>query len=313
VCGRLSISLSTLVKKSATLQSNNFVRVIEDAIDLLRNESGKDGNLTFQDRLVQLEPKGEAIVVGDLHGDLESLVIILKTSRFLEKMESNKDTTMVFLGDYGDRGVKSAEVYYIILTLKLTFPENIVLLRGNHEGPEELLASPHDLPAQFQHRFLNDCEAAYAKTRELFTYLYNAVLVEERYLMVHGGLSPEITSIQDLACAYILHPQRDFFEDLLWSDPSDFVHGVLYSPRGAGKLFGKDVTENVLAKLNVKILIRGHESNKEGYKIEHDGKVLTLFSRRGPPYFNQHGAYLELPLFEKFESAKHLVPWIHKF
>jgi protein phosphatase len=142
----------------------------------------------------------------------------------------------------------------------------------------------------------------------LFTYLYNAVLVEGRYLMVHAGLSPKINSIRDLA-----HAEQDVLEDLLWSDPNDMVQGTYPSPRGAGNLFGKTVTEKTLEKLNAKILIRGHEPSDEGFKINHDGKVLTLFSRKGAPYFNAYGAYLQLPLSEKFESEEQLVPWIHKF
>jgi hypothetical protein len=38
-----------------------------------------------------------------------------------------------------------------------------------------------------------------------------------------------------------------------------------------------------------------------------------LFSRRGTPYFNSYGAYLQVPLSQKFERAEQLVPWIHKF
>jgi protein phosphatase len=169
------------------------------------------------------------------------------------------------------------------------------------------------LPMQFQFRFKEQGRTAYSKVRELFAYLYNAVLVEERYLMVHGGLSPNINSIEDLAWANLTHPANEILEDLLWSDPNDVVKAVLYSPRGAGKLFGKSVTEKVLGKLGVKILIRGHEPCEEGFKLNHDGKVLTLFSRKGAPYFNSHGAYLQLPLSKKFESAEQLVPWIHKF
>jgi diadenosine tetraphosphatase ApaH/serine/threonine PP2A family protein phosphatase len=139
------------------------------------------------------------------------------------------------------------------------------------------------------------------------------MLVEECYLMVHGGLSPNIISIQDLANANMTHPEQEFLEDLLWSDPNDMVKEVLYSPRGAGKLFGKSVTEKVLRKLNVNILIRGHEPCEEGFKLNHDGKVLTLFSRKGAPYFNAYGAYLRLPLSKKIENAKQLIPWIDKF
>jgi len=307
------VNLSVVIKESLAVQSDGFAKIVENAIDLLRGESGRIGNLTISERLVKLEPLGEAVVVGDLHGDLESLIGILKSSGFMQKMAKRKDATLIFLGDYGDRGAYSAEVYYMILKLKLAFPEQVILLRGNHEGPEDLLASPHDLPLQFQYRFREKWATAYAKTRELFAYLYNAVLVEEHYLMVHGGLSPKIDGMQDLARAHMTHPEQEFLEDLLWSDPNDVIQDVSPSPRGAGKLFGKSVTERVLEKLNAKILIRGHEPCEKGFKINHDGKVLTLFSRKGSPYFNKYGAYLDLPLSQKFESAQQLIPWIRKF
>ena len=307
------MNLSSIIQESKAVQSSNFVETVENAISLLRGESGETGRLTISDRLVTLEPAGEALVIGDLHGDLESLVTILQDSGFTEKLAACGDATLVFLGDYGDRGAYSAEVYYTVLKLKLAFPEQVVLLRGNHEGPADLMASPHDLPMRFQARFKENWKEAYAKVRELSSYLYNAVLVEERFLMVHGGLSPNITSTQDLARAHLTHPAQSVLEDLLWSDPNNMVKTVLNSPRGAGKLFGRSVTETVLNRLGVKILIRGHEQCQEGFKLNHDGKVLTLFSRKGAPYFNTYGAYLQLPLSRKFENAKQLVPWIRKF
>jgi diadenosine tetraphosphatase ApaH/serine/threonine PP2A family protein phosphatase len=307
------MNISLLATESKAVQSDRFIEAVENVTGLLREESGKTGNLTISERLVTLEPAGEALVIGDLHGDLDSLISILQNSGFTQKLAAHKDATLVFLGDYGDRGPYSAEVYYTVLRLKLAFPEQVVLLRGNHEGPEDLTASPHDLPMQFQDRFKENGKAAYSKVCELFTYLYNAVLVEERCLMVHGGLPPNVNSIQDLARAHLTHPEKEFLEDLLWSDPNDMVKTVLRSPRGAGKLFGRRVTETVLNKLGVKILIRGHEQCEDGFKLNHDGKVLTLFSRKGAPYFNAYGAYLKLPLSEKFENARQLVPWIHKF
>jgi diadenosine tetraphosphatase ApaH/serine/threonine PP2A family protein phosphatase len=307
------MNLSSLVKESMAVQSEGFIENMEKTIRLLRGERGKIGYLEITERLVRLGSSGEVLVIGDLHGDLESLLHILGASGFTQKMTQREDAFLVFLGDYGDRGPQSAEIYSLVLKLKLAFPRQIVLLRGNHEGPEDLMASPHDLPLNFQARFKENWKLAYSKVRELFHYLSNAVIVEERYLMVHGGLSPEITSAQDLATANLTHPEKEFLEDLLWSDPDETVNGISPSPRGAGKLFGKNVTEKVLRKLNVRILIRGHEPCREGFKVNHDGKVLTLFSRRGAPYFNSYGAYLQLPLFAKFESAEQLVPWIHRF
>ena len=307
------MNLSSVIEESKTVQKEAFIEVLERAIDLIKAEGGKFGNQTVEDGLVHLEPVGEAFVIGDLHGDLISLTTILKRNDLMEKLKESKNTTVVFLGDYGDRGKSSVEVYYVVLKLKLSFPQKIILLRGNHEGPKDLMASPHDLPMHFQMRFREDWRAVYAKTRELHASLYNIVLVRERYAMVHGGLPSQINSVKDLALAHLTHPKTAFLEDMLWSDPSECIEWVEPSPRGAGHLFGKEVTIQAIEKLNVRMLIRGHEPCEEGFKTNHDGKVLTLFSMKGEPYFNQHGAFLHLPLSRKFDNAEQLLPWISKF
>jgi len=85
------------------------------------------------------------------------------------------------------------------------------------------------------------------------------------------------------------------------------------SPRGAGKLFGMAVTDRILKKFNVKLCTRGHEPCHEGFKIDHNGKILTLFSRKGAPYFNASGAYLFLNLQQEFNDANQLISFLHKF
>jgi protein phosphatase len=306
------LDLSSAVEEALHVPRSIFVETIDKAVSLLQAESGRFGNFTVVNRLVTIKPLGEALIIGDLHGDLESLVVILQKSLFIEKMEKEKSTTLVFLGDYGDRGDKSVEIYYLVMKLKIAFPEQVVLLRGNHEAPRHLLGYPHDLPNQFQSRFFEAWRGAYEKTRDLWAHLYNAVFVPDRYLMVHGGVSPEISNLIDIAEAQDNNNDATL-EDLLWSDPDEDVNGVSSSPRGAGKLFGENVTKEILDKLNVKVLIRGHESSDEGFKINHNGKVLTIFSRKGSPYFNRYGAYLRLPLSKRVENANQLLPWIYKF
>lgn len=301
------------MKKALEASCREFCRLIEEAIELIRNENGKIGNLEVVGRLVKLQPIGEALVVGDLHGDLESLIEILNESQFIEKMDRNPDAFAIFLGDYGDRGPFSAEIYYTLLRLKLQFPRQVILLRGNHEGPEDLTVSPHDLPWQFEARFGAEWREAYTRIRRLFNYLYNAVIVEGRYLLVHGGLPPQARTLEDLAYAHIRHPKESLLEDLLWSDPTDAISETCASHRGAGKLFGQKVTDAALQCFGVKVIVRGHEPCMEGYKIDHNGKILTLFSRRGSPYFNEHGAYLLVNLSQKPQNAFELAPFIHKF
>jgi protein phosphatase len=309
----LQIALSQLVKEAFEIRAEEFDSLVEQVTRALEGEDGKVGNLRVEGRLVEIEPAGEALVVGDLHGDVESLVDILQESNILQRMDKSSESILIFLGDYGDRGPSPAETYYTVLKLKLLHPQQVILMRGNHEGPEDLMPSPHDLPTQFETRFGEKWAETYAKTRRLFEHLYHAVLVEKRYLMVHGGLPRELSTIEDLAYAHTLHPKSWILEEILWSDPEEGVEEAIASPRGAGILFGKSTTERVLAQLNVKILIRGHEPCENGFKINHGGQVLTLFSRRGPPYFNGYGAYLDVKLDREFKNAEELVPYIHKF
>lgn len=309
----MQISVSQIVKEALEIPCEGFIKLGEEAKHLLETENGKVGNFNIIGRLVEIKPSGEALVVGDLHGGLESLIQILQESKFLQKMTRNANSVMIFLGDYGDRGEYSAEVYYTVLKLKLLYPKQIVLMRGNHEGPKDLMPSPHDLPMQFQARFGKEHTKAYAKIRELFEHLYNAVIVRERYLMVHGGLPQQANTIEDLAYAHLSHPKKAFLEDMLWSDPGETVEQVYASPRGAGKIFGRNITTEAMKKFGVKILIRGHEPCEEGFKINHDGKVLTLFSVKGAPYFNAHHAYLNVKLSEKFDNAEQLIRFIRRF
>ena len=309
----MQTTFSQIVKEALEVQCDGFTQLVEDVASLLCHENGKVGNLNILGRLVQLKAKGKALIVSDLHGDLESLIQIMKESNFLQKMSQSNNAFLIFLGDYGDRGEYSKEVYYIVLKLKLAFPNQVVLMRGNHEGPEDLLASPHDLPMEFQIKFGQKWTEACSKIRELFDCLYNAVLVEKRYLIIHGGLPPQAKTLEDLAYAHTLHPKQSFLEEILWSDPNESIKEVCASPRGAGKLFGENITKQALKRFDVRILIRGHEPCEDGFKISHNGKVLTIFSRKGPPYFNTYGAYLELELSEKFEKAEQLIPHIHKF
>ncbi len=305
--------LSLILKQVKNVKADNFIELVESVTDQMSNEEGRMGNITITGRLAKLAPSGEALVIGDLHGDLESLTTIIEKSNFINKMNATKDAIMIFLGDYGDRGPSQTELYFTVLSLKAQFPEQVVLLRGNHEGPIDLMASPHDLPHQLHTKLKDKGILAYAKLVKLFACLYNAVYVEGRYLMVHGGLSPSICNLPDLAMADQVHPEKSFLKELLWNDPDDMVDGFYPSPRGAGFLFGRTVTEDILRRLDAKILIRGHEAAPEGYKINHLGKVLTLFSRKGPPYTNTTAAYLNMPLNEKFENANQLLTYIHKF
>lgn len=67
------------------------------------------------------------LAIGDIHGTLDKLQMLLADIYW----DPDKDT-LLFIGDYVDRGPDSAGVIDHILGLKL-WSENIICLRGNHE------------------------------------------------------------------------------------------------------------------------------------------------------------------------------------
>ncbi len=312
------MDLAEKVKEAMEVEAKSFCELVENATRILQEEQGRLGNLFIRGKLVQKEPTGDSVVIGDIHGDLESLLHVIQESNVVTRLNEVEDLILVFLGDYGDRGAFPVEVYYIVLTLKVLYPSKVILLRGNHEffwidGSGEVGPSPHDLPDQFRRRLGKQWNDAYRDIRKLFEELFTGLIVEKRYLMIHGGLSSRATSREQLARAHVSEEQRISLQDILWSDPDENAEDTSSSPRGAGVLFGRAVTERVLKDLGVEIMIRGHESAPEGFKINHNGRVLTLFSRKGSPYFNENGAYLDVPLTLKLTNAEQLLPYVHRF
>jgi hypothetical protein len=84
-----------------------------------------------------LKPEKKIIVVGDLHGCFDPLESYLK--EWYEKGIITKDLILdpeyciVFTGDYIDRGQNCLEVLYTLMTLQISNPFSVFLIRGNHE------------------------------------------------------------------------------------------------------------------------------------------------------------------------------------
>ncbi|MFQ6011790.1 MAG: metallophosphoesterase family protein, partial [Nitrososphaerales archaeon] len=86
---------------------------------------------------------------------------------------------IVFLGDYGDRGLYSIQIYYILLRLKTLFPDNVILMRGNHEAPYQLPFTPYDLPEQMFGLFGSEAQSLLHTLEGIFDYLYLGVIVSD--------------------------------------------------------------------------------------------------------------------------------------
>lgn len=243
--------------------------------------------LEKEEKIVEIKPKGEGVIIGDIHGDYESLKKIFEKSNF-----SDSDKLVIFLGDYGDRGGESVEVFHFIFKLKQNFPERVFLLRGNHEGVPDMPVFPHDLPLRFTHKFSDKGKELYTLLLEIFRQLPLLITVPDRYLFLHGGIPTFVNSIDEMK-----HNEKLFKEamvEILWNDPME-EDGREFSPRGIGYLFGKDITKKFLEKSRLKTLVRGHQPPPEGVRVEHEGMILTISSTH---VYGGKAAFLPLNLEE---------------
>jgi hypothetical protein len=272
---------------------DEFRETLSNAINLFKKEreSNRLGRINGVHIIDRSKLSLPLIIIGDIHGDFYSL------SKILNELNSLSDFFFIALGDYIDRGPAEGQVLslYELLKLKEEFTEKVILLRGNHEPAPGLEPYPHDFPYALASLYGTDkAKELYGLTRELFEELPYAIVIREVALLVHGG--PPTFNLEKNEPEYLGYaswpPNLKVLEEVLWNDPSDFIEVRAPNPRGAGSLWGIKVTREVLKKLNVALIIRGHEPALEGYKLNHENKVLTLFSRLGSPYYNPQAAYV---------------------
>jgi serine/threonine-protein phosphatase 4 catalytic subunit len=162
-------------------------------------------------------------ICGDIHGQFYDLIELFKVGG------ECPDTSYLFLGDFVDRGYYSVETFLLLLALKVRYPDRITLIRGNHESRQITQV----------YGFYDECLRKYGSVNvwryctDVFDYLSLSAVVGDRVLCVHGGLSPELHTLDDIRRLDRFKEPPPFGPmcDLLWSDPLEvrsFSHSPLF-------------------------------------------------------------------------------------
>eukprot|EP00475_Leptophrys_vorax_P043753 TRINITY_DN8518_c0_g2_i1.p1 TRINITY_DN8518_c0_g2~~TRINITY_DN8518_c0_g2_i1.p1 ORF type:complete len:325 (-),score=89.65 TRINITY_DN8518_c0_g2_i1:864-1838(-) len=223
----------------------------------------------FISQPVLLEVEAPIKIVGDIHGQYFDLLRLFEYGGF------PPEANYLFLGDYVDRGKQSLETICLLLAYKIKYPENFFILRGNHE-----CASINRI-----YGFYDECKRRYSiKLWKTFTDCFNclpiAAIIDEKIFCTHGGLSPELKSLDQIReierpCDV---PEEGLVCDLLWADPDKDIVGWGQNDRGVSFTFGPDVVAKFLRKHDLDLICRAHQVVEDGYEFFAKRMLVTLFS-----------------------------------
>ncbi|KAH0271238.1 Metallo-dependent phosphatase, partial [Aureobasidium melanogenum] len=245
-----------------------------------------------------LEMDAPITVCGDVHGQYYDLM------KLFEVGGDPADTRYLFLGDYVDRGYFSIECVLYLWALKIWYPNTLWLMRGNHECRH--LTDYFTFKLECKHKY---SEAVYEACMKSFCALPLAAVMNKQFLCIHGGLSPELHTLEDLKSIdrFREPPTHGLMCDILWADPLEdfgqektqeyFVHNHV---RGCSYFFSYPAACAFLEKNNLLSIIRAHEAQDAGYRMYRKTRttgfpsVMTIFS--APNYldvYNNKAAVLK--------------------
>ncbi|XP_062202119.1 serine/threonine-protein phosphatase BSL2 homolog isoform X2 [Phragmites australis] len=230
-----------------------------------------------------LQLKAPIKIFGDLHGQFGDLMRLFDEYGAPSTAGDIAYIDYLFLGDYVDRGQHSLETITLLLALKVEYPHNVHLIRGNHEAA--------DINALFGFRIEciermgeRDGIWTWHRMNRLFNWLPLTALIEKKIICMHGGIGRSINhveQIETLQRPITMEAGSVVLMDLLWSDPTenDSVEGLRPNARGPGLVtFGPDRVMEFCNNNDLQLIVRAHECVMDGFERFAQGHLITLFS-----------------------------------
>jgi len=220
-------------------------------------------------------------LIGDIHGQFSDLVRFLKLSGLPPKVK------LLFLGDYVDRGDNSIEVIALLFSLKIRYPDNVFLIRGNHECSE--LNKMYGFSGECSERYNKSGNKIWKTINNALHHMSVSVLINDVIFCTHGGISPKLSDLNQINNIKkgINIPNSGIFCDLTWADPKSQSNKWQNSDRGVSYTFNEEALDEFMAHHNLQLICRAHQVVDNGYKFFNGNKLVTIFS--APNYCGEVG------------------------
>ncbi|XP_061163616.1 uncharacterized protein LOC133172682 [Saccostrea echinata] len=248
-------------------------------------------SLCLEPRLVKL--KSPVYILGDIHGNYRDLVCFEKALWRMGPLLT--PASFLFLGDYVDRGEYGVEVISYLFAQKMLAQNKFYLLRGNHElrSVQEMFSFKNECIQKFGESVglqvweaVNDC----------FDAMPIAATVDDKVFCVHGGIPCSDINIENINKIPV--PLKDpeiespLAWEIMWSDPvsMDLMtpdnikdlnehNGFIYNTRrGTAYFFSCEALMSFLDKNGLSHVIRAHEVQENGFQVQQQGRLMTVFS-----------------------------------
>ncbi|XP_062611912.1 uncharacterized protein LOC134273725 [Saccostrea cucullata] len=248
-------------------------------------------SLCLEPRLVKL--KSPVYILGDIHGNYRDLVCFEKALWRMGPLLT--PASFLFLGDYVDRGEYGVEVISYLFAQKMLAQNKFYLLRGNHElrSVQEMFSFKNECVQKFGESVgiqvweaVNDC----------FDAMPIAATVDDKVFCVHGGIPCSDINIENINKIPV--PLKDpeiespLAWEIMWSDPvsMDLMtpdnikdlnehNGFIYNTRrGTAYFFSCEALMSFLDKNGLSHVIRAHEVQENGFQVQQQGRLMTVFS-----------------------------------
>ncbi|KAL6081091.1 hypothetical protein STEG23_005422 [Scotinomys teguina] len=241
------------------------------------------GNNTHNENTLYSSPFNNKLKKGQLSDHWIKISYCVSSGYMTEANDSPFHETM--------HATKEFKEQFVALNIDIRKQENVKKI-GNHE-----CASINRI-----YGFYDECKRRYnIKLWKTFTDCFNclpiAAIVDEKIFCCHGGLSPDLQSMEQIR--RIMRPtdvpDQGLLCDLLWSDPDKDVLGWGENDRGVSFTFGAEVVAKFLHKHDLDLICRAHQVVEDGYEFFAKRQLVTLFS--APNYcgeFDNAGAMMSV-------------------